>query len=261
MPVSTNQNNLDWAKASPTQSPGPNPLPLIGGAIDIGFGVYDRMNNAEINRKNFELQKEQQNYERQMHKTIMGREDTAIQRRVADLKKAGLNKALAYGKVGGSASASPMSSNTVPQRAKPDKMQSIFQNMGIMNAMAQIRKTNAETDLIRSNARQSRYTADMSKDTYQQRWYKTAATAMIQKYDLIAKKNNYLQDYYLKAIDLRVKSKTEQILKKNISTEAKIKELQLYLLQKSKQYADSDKFFQYLNSIVGSAKGVYNMTK
>ena len=69
---------------------------IISGIGGIGIGIANSVANAEINKKNYELQKDWQNYQKQLQREIFQREDTAIQRRAADIAAAGGNPALAW---------------------------------------------------------------------------------------------------------------------------------------------------------------------
>lgn len=70
--------------------------------------------SMEIDEKNYELQKEQQEYERQLQKEVFEREDTSYQRKVDDLKQAGLNTQLA---LGAGASSGAIISSSAPQKS------------------------------------------------------------------------------------------------------------------------------------------------
>ena len=75
--------------------------------------AQDNLNlNEKVSQQNFDLQKEQFDYQKQLNQTVMEREDSAYQRQVEDLKQAGLSPLM----VSGGASATPLTSATAPQQ-------------------------------------------------------------------------------------------------------------------------------------------------
>lgn len=70
--------------------------------------------NSAIARKNLKLQQEQFDYQKILNATQMAREDSAYSRKVADLRSAGLNPALALS--GGGMSTSPLRAGEAPQQ-------------------------------------------------------------------------------------------------------------------------------------------------
>ena len=68
--------------------------------------------NENVSNQNFELSKEQFEYQKELNQIVMGREDNAIQRAVADAKAAGLSPLA----VTGGSSATPLTSANAPQR-------------------------------------------------------------------------------------------------------------------------------------------------
>lgn len=101
-------------------------LAAAGSAFNLAGGIYDRWYNRKLQEKTWE------------------REDTAVQRRVADLRAAGLSPTLAAGSA--ASSGSPIS---VPSMPSID----IQGALGIVSAMKDISKTDAETKRILEETR------------------------------------------------------------------------------------------------------------
>lgn len=128
---------------------------IISGIGGIGIGIANSVTNAEINKKNYELQKDWQNYQKQLQREIFQREDNAIQRRVSDIAAAGGNPAMAW-ETGNGAGAGSIVDTSAPQRAHDDYSQLMnsslamfagglkqFQEARLMDA--QIKNLNAVT--------------------------------------------------------------------------------------------------------------------
>lgn len=120
----------------------------IGGATgwltDTGFKIYDRWQANKINKQNMAYQREQQSYDRSMQQKIFEREDNAVQRRRADMEKAGLNPILAAGQ---SAEAGPTIRSEVPQQDYA-KMENVVNPaelaLSLMRMKADIDRTGAD---------------------------------------------------------------------------------------------------------------------
>ena len=89
---------------------------FAGGLANLGsaYATIKGVNeNKRVNDLNFQLQKENLAYQKDLQNIIFGREDNAVQRRVNDLRKAGLSPTLAAGSAAGAGS---VVSTSAPQR-------------------------------------------------------------------------------------------------------------------------------------------------
>lgn len=141
---------------------------VFGGIAGLGLGIADAVNQHKMNEwqkgfaeKQFNQQQENwQNafdYQKDLNKTVMDREDTAVQRRVKDLESAGMSKWLAAGQGASSTPLSTSSGNVGGQSANLqglDLKGSILaginvaqQVQGISNATADKQNTLADTGL------------------------------------------------------------------------------------------------------------------
>ena len=110
-------------------------------------GVED---NIKTNDLNYQLQKDNLAYQKDLQKLIFAREDNSVQRRIADLRKAGLSPTLA---AGSSAGAGAVIGTTAPQ--KVSNLQGYLALAQVGTMLAQQQKAQTEADIARQQLKQS----------------------------------------------------------------------------------------------------------
>ncbi len=125
-----------------------NPVSSIVNAWATVKGVKD---SVKTNDLNYQLQKDELAYQKDLQKIMFAREDNAVQRRVADLKAAGLSPTLA---AGSAASAGSVVSTTAPQ--KVSNLQGYLALAQVGTMLANQQKAQTEADIARQQLKQSR---------------------------------------------------------------------------------------------------------
>lgn len=126
-------------------------LDIVGGLANVGSTIAGTVSNIKTNKENLALQKENLAYQKDLQNAIFAREDNAVQRRVADLKSAGLSPTLA---AGSSAGAGSVVSTSAPQ--KKSDLESYLALASVGTALAQQQKAQTEADIARQQLMQDK---------------------------------------------------------------------------------------------------------
>ncbi|QXP07943.1 MAG: DNA pilot protein [Arizlama microvirus] len=122
--------------------------------VGLGLSSMDVIGGQIGAILNYTNQQKQQAYNRDMQQQIFEREDNAVQRRVRDLKLAGLSPVLAAGQ--------PAQAGNVVQTEAPQFNQKVIDPM-VMTALARgqvdIERTKSENELLKNNSLKSRMEA------------------------------------------------------------------------------------------------------
>ncbi len=134
-------------------------LDIVGGLANVGSTIAGTVDSINTNKENLALQKDNLAYQKDLQKTIFQREDNAVQRRVADLKAAGLSPTLA---AGSSAGAGSVVSTSAPQ--KKSNLESYLALASVGTALAQQQKAQTEADIARQQLIQDKMDTDYYKE-------------------------------------------------------------------------------------------------
>lgn len=117
------------------------------GTANLGLSAYNMYQQQQNFNTNYDWQRSVFGYNVGLQNTMLSREDNAVQRRVADLKAAGLSPVLAAGQA---ANSGPVIHQSAPERQRaqiPDMLGAV---MSLMKMKEDISNTVAQRDLIKA---------------------------------------------------------------------------------------------------------------
>ncbi len=123
-----------------------SPITELMGGILPGIG---QMGANRIARDNLAMQQEQYGYQKDLQQRIFAREDNSVQRRVADLKAAGLSPILAAGQ--GARAGAPVPTSAPQRSTKPQEML-----QGVGHSVRELGLTAAQTALTLAQTQRAR---------------------------------------------------------------------------------------------------------
>lgn len=126
-----------------------NPIKWFDSISNTVFGGLNYSENKKTNELNYKLQRDMFEYQKELQQKIFDREDTAVQRKKADLISAGFNPLLAAG--GSGAGAGSIVSTITPQKQPNLFTDGIGQGISrTIDEIIQNQKTGAEIDKIKA---------------------------------------------------------------------------------------------------------------
>lgn len=189
---------------------------LLGSGGSLIGNLINTSVMKKIEDRNFEFQKEQYEYSKNLQDRIFEREDTSIARRIADLKSQGLSPILAAGQ--GARAGAP-----IPVKAPQGETGSFALRAAAIRESADITRTLAEVSLIKAQADKAKTEADIIAET------KDDVIALSKKK---VEAMGYENDYAGQTLQSRVRQATAA---------AKSGEAQAYIDENKKYLSDVDK--------------------
>lgn len=128
--------------------------------VNLGFGIYDRYKSNEIDKRNYANQLEEQQYAKDLQNRIFEREDNMMQRKRADYENAGFSPWAAIEGSGGGGTGQEIS-RTVPERARPSKLDVRMNIMDIMTRYKMLERMDKENNFIEEQTKNEKLKNEM----------------------------------------------------------------------------------------------------
>ena len=113
--------------------------------------------NRQIAERNLQFQRENLDYQKALQKQIFEREDTAVQRRVEDLKAAGLNPALAHGSAAGAGTPITTQAQHDDMRYQAPHFGNLGSILDTVKSIMELRTLKSENEMIEDEANTRSY--------------------------------------------------------------------------------------------------------
>lgn len=128
-----------------------NFLGALPSIVSGGSQLAGAVSGIKTNDLNYKLQQENLAYQKMLQQTVFNREDNAVQRRVADLKKAGLSPTLAAGSAASAGSVIGTSASR-----KESNLENLMAIANVKSVIAQQEKAQTEADIAKNQLVQDR---------------------------------------------------------------------------------------------------------
>ncbi len=203
------------------------PVPLIGAALGgiaslAGSAISSQASTA-INQANVKSQQELLNWQKSAQQTTWDREDNAVQRRMNDMRLAGISPHAAAGAAAGASGPIGMKA---PQGDATIPIKQMANMQATINSVANIAQTLAQTQVLNATGQIKSHEADITGAT---------KSAVISQTKSQAQSASAQAKYDTKTVNSRIKTIDQQLSQIDLSNKFTRRTLQIDIAQKAKQ--------------------------